>query len=359
MAEKSEKATPKKLRDARKKGQVARSQDFPAAFTFVVSIASTLLLSGYLYNLLAGYMMSMFRLSSNPNIDLANTGLAHLTNAAFLIFEATLPIIILTVAVGILVNLIVIGPNFSMEALKPDIKKLNPVTNIKNMFKLKTFVELIKSILKITGALIIIYYVMHANITEIVATAAMPVIGTAQVFSKFLVQVIVRIGIFFLIVAIFDLVFQKRTFAKEMMMEKFEVKQEYKDTEGDPHLKSKRRHTAQEIAYQEGPASVKRARAVITNPEHIAVAVEYDAEKEPAPKVVTMGKGKMADLIIKAAQEYGIPIMRNVPLAHTLFEKSKISEYIPEETYQAVAEILKWLQGLESFETSGTELFKQ
>ncbi len=358
MAEKSEKATPKKLRDARKKGQVARSQDFPSAFTFIVSIASTLLLSGYLYNILAGYMVSMFRLSSNSHLDLANTGVGYMNHAAYVIFEATLPIALLTVIIGVFVNLLVVGPSFSMEALKPDIQKLNPVTNIKNMFKLKTFIELLKSILKITGALIIIYYVVYSSISQIVSTAAMPVIGAAQVFSSFLIQVLVRIGIFFLVIAIFDLVFQKRAFAKEMMMEKFEVKQEYKDTEGDPHVKSKRRHIAQELAYQEGPAAVKRAKAVITNPEHIAVAIEYDADTNPAPKVVTMGKGTMADLIIKAAQEYGVPIMRNVPLAHTLFEKARISEYIPEETYQAVAEILKWLQGLESYETAGTDLFK-
>lgn len=143
-----------------------------------------------------------------------------------------------------------------------------------------------------------------------------------------------------------------------MKMEKFEVKQEYKDTEGNPEIKGKRRQAAQEIAYQEGPMSVKRAKAVITNPTHIAVAIEYNSETEPAPKIVTMGQGPVADMIMKIAQENGIPIMRNVNLARTLFEKGKISEYIPEETYQAIAEILRWLEGIETLETAGTELFK-
>ncbi|MBI3236725.1 MAG: EscU/YscU/HrcU family type III secretion system export apparatus switch protein, partial [Chlamydiales bacterium] len=118
------------------------------------------------------------------------------------------------------------------------------------------------------------------------------------------------------------------------------------------------RQTAQEIAYQEGPAAIKRAKAVITNPIHIAVAVEYLEETQPAPRIVTMGKGPIADMIVKKAQEYGVPVMRNVNLAQTLFQKGKISEYIPEETYQAVAEILKWIEGLENFETAGTEIFK-
>lgn len=104
--------------------------------------------------------------------------------------------------------------------------------------------------------------------------------------------------------------------------------------------------------------SVKRAKAIITNPIHIAVAIEYHSDTEPAPRIVTMGKGTIADLIMKIAQENGIPIMRNPTLAQTLFEKGKISDYIPEETYQAVAELLRWLEGLETLETTGLELFK-
>jgi type III secretion protein U len=357
MAEKTEKATPKKLRDARKKGQVAKSQDFPSAFTFVVSIATVIISSGYLFQALASYIITMFKLSST-NVDLQNRAGGIFSEAIQVIFNTSMPIMVLTACVGLLTNFLIVGPMFSVEAMKPDIKRLNPVTNIKNLFKLKTLFELLKSIFKISGALILIYTVVWYSIPEIVSTAALPVIGSAMVFSDFLIKVIIRVGIFFLIIAIFDLVFQKKNFAKEMKMEKFEVKQEFKDTEGDPQIKSKRRQTAQEIAYQEGPMSVKRAKAVITNPIHIAVAVEYNAETEPAPRIVTMGKGTVADLIMKIAQENGIPIMRNVTLAQTLFEKGKISEYIPEDTYKAAAEILRWLEGIETLETTGLELFK-
>ena len=290
MAEKTEKATPKKLRDARKKGQVAKSQDFPSAFTFVVSIATVIISSGYLFQVLASYIITMFKLSST-NVDLQNRAGGIFSEAIQVIFNTSMPIMVLTACVGLLTNFLIVGPMFSVEAMKPDIKRLNPVTNIKNLFKLKTLFELLKSIFKISGALILIYTVVWYSIPEIVSTAALPVIGSAMVFSDFLIKVIIRVGIFFLIIAIFDLVFQKKNFAKEMKMEKFEVKQEFKDTEGDPQIKSKRRQTAQEIAYQEGPMSVKRAKAVITNPIHIAVAVEYNAETEPAPRIVTMGKG--------------------------------------------------------------------
>ena len=357
MAEKTEQATAKKLRDSRKKGQVAKSQDFPSAFTFIVSITTTIVAAGYLFETLASYIISMFKLSST-NIDLQNCAASIFTQAIQVIFNTSMPILILTATVGILVNFLVIGPLFSVESMKPDIKRLNPISNIKNMFKFKTIFELLKSIFKISGALILIWSVIWYSIPEIIATAALPVHGAAAVFSSFLIKVIIRVGIFFVVIAIFDLIFQKRNFAKEMKMEKFEVKQEYKDTEGDPHIKSKRRQAAQEIAYQEGPMSAKRAKAVITNPIHIAVAIEYNSDVEPAPRIVTMGKGTIAELIIKIAQENGVPVMRNVTLAQTLFEKGKISDYIPEETYQAVAEILRWLEGLETLETSGLELFK-
>ncbi len=357
MAEKTEQATPKKLRDARKKGQVAKSQDFPSAFTFIVSISTVIILSGYLFETLSAYIIMMFKLSAS-DIDLKNRAAGIFSQAIQTIFTTSMPILVLTVCVGLLVNFLIVGPMFSVESMKPDIKRLNPVTNIKNMFKFKTAFELLKSLFKIFGALILIYSVVWTSIPNIISTAALPVYGSALVFSDFLIKVIIRVGIFFLTIAVFDLVFQKRNFSKEMKMEKFEVKQEYKDTEGNPEIKSKRRQAAQEIAYQEGPMSVKRAKAVITNPSHIAVAVEYNTETEPAPRIVTMGKGAVADMIMKIAQENGIPIMRNVTLARTLYEKGKISDYIPEETYQAVAEILRWLEGLESLETSGLELFK-
>jgi type III secretion protein U len=357
MAEKTEKATPKKLRDSRKKGQVAKAQDFPSAFTFVVSIAATIIMSGYLFQQLSSYMITTFKAISG-NVDLQNRAGGFIQQALMVIFACSMPVLVLTVCVGLLASFLIVGPMFSTEAFKLDLKRLNPVTNIKNMFKFKTVFELLKSIFKICGAMVLIYSVVYDSTPEIIATAALPVMASAQVFSAFLIQVIIRVGIFFLAIAVFDLVFQKKNFAKEMKMEKFEVKQEFKDTEGDPQLKSKRRQTAQEIAYQEGPSAVKRAKAVITNPVHIAVAVEYADETEPAPRIVTMGKGVIADLIIKMAQEHRVPIMRNVSLAQTLFEKGKISDYIPEETYEAVAEILKWLRSIEEEEVTKLEFLE-
>ena len=357
MAEKTEKATPKKLRDARKKGQVAKSQDFPAAFTFMISISLALGLSPYLYKDLAGFMITAFGAIRGTE-SLQEKAIHLIITGIQVIFLCSLPIMVITTFSGILVSFLIIGPLFSMESMKPDVKRLNPVDNLKNLFKVKTFVELLKSIAKISGALILIYSVVIGSLPEVIATASLPVYGAALVFSDFLHKVVIRVGIFFLAVAIFDLVFQKKNFAKQMMMEKFEIKQEYKDTEGDPQIKGRRKQVAQEIAYQEGPSSAGRAKAIVTNPIHIAIAIEYDAEVEPAPKIITMGKGIIADKIVKVAMENKVPIMRNVPLANELWSMGNISEYIPEDTYAAVAEILKWLAQLEEDEQEyNPELF--
>jgi type III secretion protein U len=250
------------------------------------------------------------------------------------------------------------GHMFYLHVIKLYLKKLNPVEGIKNKFKLKVLVELIKSIAKITGAGIIIYLVVMSSLPNIIATVMMPIMGSAQVVHNFLFTAALRVGIFFILVALFDLGFQRKNFAKEMKMEKFEVKQEYKDTEGDPMIKGRRKEIFREIAYQEGPRAARRARAIITNPTHIAVAIKYNPPEEVAPMILTMGIGYIADQIIKIGVENNIPIMRNVDLARELYSKGKISDYIPEDTYEAVAEILKWIESLEENPDVNLELFK-
>ncbi|MBI3508490.1 MAG: type III secretion system export apparatus subunit SctU [Chlamydiia bacterium] len=358
MAEKTEKATPKKLRDARKKGQVAKIQDLPAAITFIVSIGGVLAWMSYLFTQLGSFLIEMFRQVSTAEQDFESKAINYFQTALNVILVTSLPLMIVVSLVGVLVSFLVVGPVFSFETMKFELKKLNPIEGLKQKFKLKTLIELLKSIAKITGAAIIIYIIIWSKIPQIVASVAMPPIASAQIVHEFLILTAIRVGLFFLIVAIFDLAFQKKNFMKEMMMEKFEVKQEFKDTEGDPMIKGKRRELFREIAYQEGPGAARRARAIITNPTHIAVALKYNPEEEPAPIILTMGVGFVAEQIIKIGIENNIPVMRNVDLARELYTKGKISQYIPEHTYDAVAEILKWIKSLEENPDVNTELFR-
>jgi type III secretion protein U len=346
MGEKTEKATPKKLRDAKKKGQIAKSQDFPAAFTFIVSMLATLWSADYLYNQISTFLISTFKETTSTDLPQVISNL--FTYSFYIIFACSMPVMLIVAFAGVLVSFLTTGPVFSPEVFKFDIKKFNPVENLKSKFKMKTFVELLKSLFKIFVAAFLVYDVVLSSIPVLIKTAGLPLDASMKVFIYFLYEVIMKVGIFFIIVAVFDLAYQKHNFAKEMMMEKFEVKQEYKDTEGDPLIKSKRKQIAHEIAYSESPgAGAARAKAVVTNPTHLAIALDFDKETDAAPYILAMGKDFLAEQIIKIAQENKVPIVRNIPLAHKLWEEGKLYEYIPEDTYEVVAEILRWIASLQ------------
>lgn len=345
MAEKTEKATPKKLRDARKKGQVAKAQDLPSAFTFIVSIWAILALGRFLYDYLSDYIISIFRMIPDGNLDSSLVALFY--QSAEVIFVASIPILAIVSVIGVLVTFITVGPVFSMEVFKFDIKKFDPVQNLKQKFKLKTLVELLKSLAKIAIASYIIYDVMLSSLPVLIKTVSMPMASAFLVFNAFLLEVMVKVGLFFIAIAIADFIYQRRNFASEMKMEKFEVKQEYKNTEGDPQIKGKRKQLAQEVAYQEGPVgAIKRAQAVVTNPTHLAVAIAYNREIDPAPYIVAMGKDGLAERMITMAGQFNIPVVRNISLAHKLWEDGDLYDYVPETTYEAIAEILRWLASL-------------
>lgn len=347
MAEKTEKATPKKLRDARKKGQVAKSQDLPSAFTFIVSIFITLALSGTLFTILSGTIITAFSLI--PRESLLGI-IPNLFMESFsTILYASFPVLLAVAVTGVIVNFLCVGPVFSVEVFKFDIKKFDPIKNLKNKFKLKTLVELIKSILKISVAGWLIYDVMYESLPTLIKTVSLPPESALYVFHAFLMEVVIKVGLFFIVVAVLDFAYQKHDFAKEMKMEKFEVKQEYKNTEGDPQIKGKRRQIAQEIAYSDAPsAGVKQAAAVVTNPTHLAIAIAYDKEVDAAPYITTMGEGLLAERIIKLAEKFGVPVVRNIKLARRLWEEGGEYEYVPEDTYTALAEIIRWVRALKT-----------
>ncbi len=345
MAEKSEKATPKKLRDARKKGQVVKSQDFPSAVTYIVAIALTLYMASFLFKQLGGFMLQMFIIA--PKTDVTQSYGFFLSEMIKVILWTSLPVAVAVSLVGVIVTFLIVGPVFSVEVFKPDIKKFNPVENIKQKFKMKTVFELFKSMFKIFGAGLLIYLAIRNSIGDLVATVSLPPIAGAIVFEKILIKVIIWTGIFFALIAVIDLMYQKHVYSKELKMEKFEVKQEYKDTEGNPEIKSKRRQLAQEIAYDEGTNQIRRAKAVITNPTHIAVAIGYEPQTYAAPWIIAMGIENVAEAIINQAIKFNIPIMRNVPLAHELLEEGETGRFVPEKTYDAIGEVLLYVISLE------------
>lgn len=345
MGEKTEKASSKKLRDAKKKGQVAKSQDLPGAATFIVSIAATMAMIPSIYEHIGSLMTNCFSLITHPNLPLVITAVFH--NAIFVIFVASIPIVLVVCLTGVLVTFLSVGPVFAPEVFKFDIKKFNPIENLKGKFKMKTVIELLKSLAKIIIAFILVYQVVRDSIPVLIHAQSVSIPDALNLFWFFLYEVVKRVGLLFIVISIADFAYQKMSFAKEMMMEKFEVKQEYKETEGNPEIKGRRREVAREIAYSEGPAAMtSKANAVVTNPTELAIALGFDPQLDPCPYILAMGQGILAKEIIRIAEKANIPIVRNIPLAHLLWDEAKLFEYIPEKSYEPVAEIMRWLAEL-------------
>ena len=345
MAEKTEKATSKKLRDAKKKGQVAKSQDLPGATTFVVSVAATLAMLPFIYSQIGSFLTNTFSLVTHP--DLPTVIAESFSNAIYIIAITSIPIVLVVAFSGALVTFISMGPVFAPEVFKFDIKRFNPVENLKAKFKMKTLIELLKSLAKITIAFFLVYQVVRDSIPSLIQSQNDSIPNSLYIFWYFLYEVVKRVTLLFLVIAIADFAYQRFNFAKEMMMEKFEVKQEYKETEGNPEIKGRRREVAREIAYSEGPAALAaKANAIVTNPTELAIALGFDPLFDPCPYVLAMGKGPLAKEIIRVAEKANIPIVRNISLAHILWEEAKLFEYVPEKSYEPVAEIMRWLAEL-------------
>jgi flagellar biosynthesis protein FlhB len=188
---------------------------------------------------------------------------------------------------------------------------------------------------------------MDDSLPVLIQAVSMPMSSALLIFSAFLMEVVIKVGLFFIVVAVADFVYQRKNFANEMKMEKFEVKQEFKNSEGDPLIKGKRKQIAQEIAYSDGPTGgVKAASAIVTNPTELAVAIGYDREVDPAPYIIAMGSDILAARIVSIAKKNNIPIVRNIRLAHKLWDDGDVHEFVPEETYEALAEILRWIATL-------------
>lgn len=349
--EKTEEATPKKLRDARKKGQVAKSQDLNTAVLFIVTFSVLAFSASYISLQFRQLMQTSFlqatQLTLNPSI--ANR---ILLDALITMFKILAPLLSVVFIFALAIGFLQVGPLFTGHPLMPQLKKLNPITGFKNKFlSIKPYIELAKTTIKLIIVGILIYLILKGALREIILTIATPLFRSVGLVGNLLFKIVVQVSVAFVIIAIADFFFQRYQHKKELRMSKYEVKKEYKEEEGDPTYKSARKRLHQEIAMHDMVQSVKKADVVIINPTHVAVALQYDREKMNAPQVIAKGERLIAEKIKEIAKEYKIPIMRNVPLAHSLMEL-EIGDEIPEELYEAVAEVLNFVYKLAEEKTT-------
>ncbi len=342
--EKTEEPTPERLRKLRDDGNVAKSQDINMAVSFLVCffvLAGTMpFVADEMKNLT---QLAVYAAFSSHELDVSMPRLlfAGLVSMG----KSCAPVLAAAMVVGVALNVAQVGFMFTTKPLVPDLNKVNPINGLKGMFNMKKVVELLKTILKFVIVSWLSWLAIKAALRDLALLIRADVAVTVKVVGGIIWDFVTKIGGGFLIIAAFDYFYQKKRYMKDNMMSKYDVKQEYKQSEGDPHQKAERRRTHQEIVNSAGSAAVKKADVVVRNPEHIAIALKYNKDKGSAPEVIAKGSRIWAEKILDAARRYGVPVVRNVPLAHAL-DKLEIGDEVPEELYEAVAEVLNFVYKL-------------
>lgn len=345
--EKTEQPSAKKLRDSRRKGDVAHSKDFTQ--TLLV-----LAIFGYLLGNATGIVEAFGRLVLAPaaftamDFDMALKIVldAVLREAVYI----TLPFVMIVLGVGIFSEFLQVGIVLAFEKLKPSGKKLNVMSNLKNVVSKKNLVELLKSIVKIGFLSVLVALVVRDALPELMSVPHSGLAGLQAAAGGMLYALVVNIAVAYVIISLADFAWQRYQYRKGLMMSKEEVKQEFKEMEGDPHIKHKRKHLHQEMVMQGAVASARKASVVVTNPTHLAVAIFYEPDETPLPIVLAKGEGYLAEQMMAAAREAGVPVMQNIPLARALMADAQPDQYIPSELIEPVAEVLRLVRKMAASE---------
>lgn len=352
--EKTEMPTPKKLRDARNKGQVCSSKDIVSTALLILGFCLCAVLGVLLVDDFSDLMGYISTIINEPSL-VAPREAAKL--AIIIICKHSFIFVLCAAVVGIAANTAQIGFLFTFDPLKPDMNKLNPVEGAKRIFAKKNLFEFLKNIVKVVFLSYLVWKIIWAAIPELITMCY----GTIDDIFPCVALMLKRLACYtafgYIVIAVVDRIFQGRDYTKQMMMTKDEVKREYKEMEGSAEVKQAQRQFREEIL--NGPEPVKATReadVVVTNPTHLAVGIRYRAEEAPLPKIVVAGADRIAKIIRETALEEGIPIMEDVSLARRLYALGKVEDYIPPELVEPVAEVLKWVKRLEQARREEREL---
>lgn len=337
-SEKTEQPTAKKLRDARGKGQVAHSKDFTQTALILAMFGYLIVSASVLVRDFATLLLMPMDLLHHPFHAALGALVMPLIKYAVLIL---MPFIGILIGVGIFAETLQVGVLFAFEAIKPSAKKLNVAENAKNMFSTKSLVEFLKNCVKVGFLCALMTIVVRDEIVHLLSLPRVDIAGVGIAIAALVKVLIVNVAGVYIVLALADLLWQRYSYKKGLMMSKDEVKREYKESEGDPHVKGARKHLHQELLQSGMVEKTRKATVVVTNPTHIAVAIYYDEDETPLPMVLAKGAGLVAKRIVDVAREEGIPVMQNVPLARALNERAPLDQYIPSELIDPVAEVLR------------------
>ncbi|MBP2017008.1 flagellar biosynthetic protein FlhB [Symbiobacterium terraclitae] len=346
FAERTEEPTPRRLRKAREEGRVARSNDLVAGVGLVAATLALRGLGAAAVEQVTGGMAGAFAGLRATELT-AETTAVILQEWALLFLRTLLPFALVLLAIGVAVGTLQTRFIFTLRALVPKFSTLNPITGLSRIFSLRTLTELIKGLLK----LVVIGYIAYRSVAGLTPQfpnlIAQPVRIGLVALADMVLDVMLAVGLAFLVIGVLDYGYQYWEFQRSLRMTKQEVKQEHREQEGAPELKSKQRQRMREMAMRRRALKeVPKADVVVTNPTHFAVALKYDAAEVAAPKVVAKGADLLALEIRKIAQAHDVPLVENRALARGLYYDVEVGRLIPPEYYQAVAEVLAFVYNL-------------
>ena len=349
--EKTEEPTAKKLEDARKEGQVAKSKEIANAFGILALFLTLKIYLGTLglrfielfsavYNQLP-YVVKMY------NGDLPVAALQTIVRGMMVqMIIIVAPIFLVGVVVAFICDVVQVKWKPTAKPLQPKFSKLNPVKGFGRIFSANSIMELVKSILKLSVIGYMVYSYLKGKVDQIFLLYGISLKQAIGLIGEIVVDLGIRIAAVYMIIALLDFAYQKWKFKEDMKMTKQEVKDEYKNQEGDPQVKGKQKQRMREASMRRMMQQLPEADVVITNPTHYAVAVKYDPDKYDAPYVLAKGENYLAQRIKDVAKEHDIEIVENKPLARMLYANVEIGELVPPELYQAVAEVLAFVYHL-------------
>lgn len=351
--EKTEEPTAKKLRDARQEGQVPHSKDLTQS-VLVVSLFAYIMADSVNLLRTLGEMMVMpagvLGMEFNQAVNAVTTRLLREG------MRVMAPFLLIVILLGLFVELAQTGMLLTFKPLSQVGKKLNVAANAKNMFSMKNIFEFLKSCAKIVLLSSIIYTVIAAALPGLMTLPRAGLVGVGLAVGAMLQSMLIKISLGYGLIAAIDFFWQKSNHRKQLKMSKHEVQQEYKESEGDPHIKGERKQRHMEMLNETSVGRAREATVLVTNPIHVAVAVVYQKGATLLPVVTAKGREVVARRMVHAAREAGVPVMENVPLAWALLETAELDTYIPEDLIEPVAEVLRLVRAAagESEEPEGS-----
>ena len=341
---KTEKATPKKRRDERKKGNVFLSQDAVAVATLLGSFMAFWLMSGRIAERLAAFLqLCLNRCASVGALAIGDILLELVMEAILLLAATVLPITLVTALCAIVATFAQTRLLVSGELMRPKFSRLNPLQGFKRLFSLKSLINTLKNLLKICVLMIIIYLSLSGMLHESAKYLYVDLRAACVHLFDLGMNMVVKIGIAFIALAAVDFMYQWWDYERELRMSKQEIKEEYKQMEGDPKIKGKIKEMQRQRAMSRMMQQVPGADVVIRNPTHFAVALRYHPEEDNAPIVLAKGQDELAARIVRVAEEHQVTVIENVPLARALYADGELNQEIPPELYNPVAEVLVYI----------------